>query len=91
MTSKQESGTHPTRSLDVKPTYETPTVVPLGELARGLGQTSCHSGTNASNCKVGYAASGSCNDGTHVFSECQNGTSPAANCNQGFQFLGLSF
>ena len=41
-----------------KPPYETPKIIPLGELIKGAGGlTSCKSGTNAKNvCAVGAAA-----------------------------------
>jgi hypothetical protein len=60
-----------------KPKYEPPTLVPLGELATGVGDcavgsapgtgTVCSSGTFASGgCNVGATAAGSCNAGTVV-------------------------
>lgn len=56
-----------------KPTYETPQVMPLGELAKGEGQ-SCHSGGSASNCDTGGTASNNCNNGTTAGNRCATGT-----------------
>ena len=68
-----------------KPKYEAPTVVPLGELAQGIGtcavvgsnpgDSSCGSGTvtTSSSCGAGGSASTSCDS---------NGTYAGASCNE---------
>jgi hypothetical protein len=65
-----------------KPIYEAPTVMPLGELAKGEGQ-SCHSGGSASNCNVGGNASNNCNTGRTAGNRCGFGQTPG-NCRLGF-------
>jgi len=56
-------------SVEAKPTYEAPVVIPLGEVARGFG-AACGPGSSASgvspSCWSGYTAGGafpSCVDG----------------------------
>jgi len=66
-------------SKSKKTSYETPVVVPLGELVRGSGN--CASGTNPSasgggNCKEGSIAKGSGGN-------CIGGSTPSKNCNTG--------
>lgn len=57
--------------------YETPVVVPLGELASGSGQVnSCHSGTLASNCQTGNTAAQNCNNGNAAGVSCKGGSTP---------------
>jgi hypothetical protein len=60
-----------------KPTYQTPVVMPLGELAKGEGQ-SCHSGGSASNCSVGGNASNNCNTGSTAGNRCAFGQTPGS-------------
>jgi hypothetical protein len=52
----------------IKPTYESPRMIPLGDLARGVGGY-CHTGTNPDGlCEAGlFASGGSCIDGTTNF------------------------
>ena len=59
-----------------KPQYQAPTVMPLGELAKGEGQASCHAGGTASNCSSGANASNNCNTGQRAASRCQWGNTP---------------
>jgi SynChlorMet cassette protein ScmA len=60
-----------------KPTYEAPKLIPLGELAKGEGQ-SCHSGGSASNCSVGGNASNNCNTGSTAGNRCGFGQTPGS-------------
>lgn len=60
-----------------KPRYQTPVVMPLGELAKGEGQ-SCHSGGSASNCSVGGNASNNCNTGRTAGNRCGFGQTPGS-------------
>lgn len=68
---------HPARPADAKPTYQTPVVMPLGELARGQGQLcsvgngahtggNCLNGTTANNCTTGDGATVNCPAGSSV-------------------------
>lgn len=61
-----------------KPIYESPIVMPLGELARGLGAA----------CKPGSSPSGNCNAGAGVPPQvpCTNGGQAGANCGNGGRF-----
>lgn len=72
------------KGAKVKPTYEAPLVMPLGELARALGQ-SCHPGTEAlGGCSVGTSAlSPACNLGTIAGGACSGGNMPKTSCNAG--------
>jgi hypothetical protein len=58
-----------------KPTYQAPKVMPLGELAKGEGQ-SCHNGGTASNCSTGARASNNCNTGNYAGNRCGFGGHP---------------
>jgi hypothetical protein len=78
-----------------KPTYQAPIVMPLGELAKGDGQASCHSGGSASNCSVGGNASNNCNTGNTAGNPCFFGGTPGScrwgwgatrTCRAGFGF-----
>jgi hypothetical protein len=69
------------RDKKEKPTYQTPVVMPLGELAKGEG-ASCHSGGSASNCSIGGTASNNCNVGRTAGNRCGTG-SRASNCKIG--------
>ena len=61
-----------------KPKYETPVVVPLGGLARGIGY--CTSGSNPDGyCSSGTTATGYCSDGAAAGGYCSTGTVGAAN------------
>ena len=76
------------RDKKAKPKYESPVVLPLGEVARGFGgvdctngggpQAACHSGTgptHAPNCTNGTNAS-SCNAGNIAAAACPQGNTP---------------
>jgi hypothetical protein len=76
-----------------KPIYQTPKVMPLGELAKGEGQASCHAGGTASDCTTGTKAANNCNYGSRAASRCFTGTTPGrcsmgigatSRCNVGF-------
>ena len=59
-----------------KPTYQTPVVMPLGELAKGEGAT-CQTGGSASNrCRSGGTASQRCMIGSVASGWCGSGTTP---------------
>jgi hypothetical protein len=64
-----------------RPTYQTPKVMPLGELAKGEGQ-SCHTGGTATDCSTGNRATNNCNYGSRAASRCQVGTTPGR-CSMG--------
>jgi hypothetical protein len=64
-----------------KPTYQAPKVMPLGELAKGEGQ-SCNNGGTASNCSTGSNATNNCNTGTRAASRCGPGATPGR-CSMG--------
>jgi len=56
-----------------KPKYETPTVVPLGGLARGTG--TCGNGSNPDDsCGSGFGANTSCGSGATAGTTCGTGT-----------------
>ena len=58
-----------------KPVYETPVIMPLGELARGLGAA----------CKSGSAPTGTCRDGGGVppSGTCGKGLKAGSGCGNG--------
>ncbi len=64
-----------------KPTYQAPVVMPLGELAKGEGQT-CRTGSTASSCNNGGHAANNCTSGSTAVRRCGTGT--AARCHYGF-------
>ena len=67
-----------------KPKYETPTLVPLGNLAQGTGY--CSAGSNASlgYCSAGYAAQAACTAGTLAGAACTSfGISAISACTGG--------
>jgi len=85
-------------SLDERPGYEAPLILPIGQMATVAGacgqlgnfpsiglSASCHSGTIASDCNVGFQASNNCNTGTAALKAgCTSGTSaPVASCKSG--------
>lgn len=60
-----------------KPKYEAPTVVPLGELARGAGD--CIAGTNDQvNCTAGTNTVTFCKAGGAALVHCEAGSVPAS-------------
>jgi hypothetical protein len=62
-----------------KTSYETPVIIPLGELVRGSGN--CSNGTNPTT-----AGGGNCNEGGLAQGSggnCIGGSTPARNCNTG--------
>lgn len=65
---------------DKKQNYETPIIVPLGELARGLGAP----------CRPGSAATGQCQQGIGIGITppvgCTNGGNAGDSCGQGGRF-----
>ena len=71
-------------SQENKPVYETPIVLPLGELVKGSGN--CSNGSSPSgqggNCKSGSSAG---------VNNCINGVVPNQNCNQGGNKGGIPF
>lgn len=59
---------------DLKPKYASPTVVSLGELARGSGQDDCTAGPSAyRDCTAGTAALRACTAGTSALAACTAG------------------
>jgi hypothetical protein len=69
-------------SADAKHPYETPAVIPLGELARGTRLTKCDAGTAATTCEVGHTASSNCENGGIADKECGDGTAPGTGCSE---------
>lgn len=67
-----------------KPTYQPPVLMPLGELAKGNGQASCHPGSSASDCSTGGTASNNCHVGNSAVQRCFQGSSVSGNCRSGF-------
>jgi hypothetical protein len=64
-----------------KPVYETPALIPLGELAKGLG-VACN--------PVGSAPSGQCGGGTQVPPQvpCTKGGQALVSCGKGGRYKG---
>ena len=65
-----------------KPVYETPVLIPLGELARGSGAPP----TSGASCKPGSLASQNCKGGGGVATtkpQCKNGSQATGNCLSG--------
>ena len=67
---------------DKKPVYETPLIIPLGELARGAGAKPpvvpppCRTGNNATlTCVTGGAATTNCQNGAYA-NRCASGAQP---------------
>ena len=60
------------------PKYETPVVVPLGGLARGIGAY-CRAGSSpgVGDCTAGSLAGSYCTAGTYPGTACTEGTDPA--------------
>ena len=57
-----------------KPKYEAPTVVPLGEIAKGSG---------ADDCTAGYAAASYCTAGSVAVTACTDGGAAGTACTAG--------
>ena len=64
-----------------KKRYETPVIVPLGELSMSRGEQ-CSSGSVAmtGSCATGHKAAPACNSGTVADAACHGGTDPGASC-----------
>jgi len=65
-----------TSMAEHKPGYEPPTVVSLGELAKGTG-----AGENA--CNAGLSAYVECQTGNAALRQCKSGGAAISNCNAG--------
>lgn len=71
------------QKLKRKPRYETPTVVPLGKLARAAGACVAGSG-DATDCTAGGLAQNACTAGpTNNGATCSAGGSAAPTCTAG--------
>ena len=57
-----------------KPKYESPVVVPFGELARGTGYCAAGSGAIGDYCTAGTLAGTACTAGTGAVTACTAGT-----------------
>jgi hypothetical protein len=65
-----------------KPRYETPTIVVLGELARGAG--ACTGGnSDTDTCTAGYSALTACTAGNAAQVACTAGTAALSACEMG--------
>jgi hypothetical protein len=73
-----------------RPRYASPRIVPLGEVAVGVGV--CNNGsrvvalaTTPQNCNAGSANAGNCLAGTYAGGNCNGGTNPSMpnNCTNG--------
>ncbi len=65
-----------------KPKYEAPVVLPLGDLAKGIGAT-CKHGGSASSCSDGAYAANNCKPGAAALSRCANGGAASGKCRSG--------
>jgi hypothetical protein len=65
-----------------KPKYEAPVVLPLGDLAKGIGAT-CKPGGSANSCSRGAYAANNCKTGDAALSRCANGGAASGNCRIG--------
>ncbi len=67
-------------SPDSRPEYESPVMIPLGELASGWG--GCLNGTVAKgNCNLGFTVdSSNCNYGNDATVQCNSGTTASTTC-----------
>jgi hypothetical protein len=75
----------------LKPEYEKPTAVPLGEAAKGSGQ--CNEGSGVMPGATGYCLNGDsasyrCSTGGSASNECTNGTDSIVACGAG-QWTGI--
>jgi hypothetical protein len=77
---QQATGAAP---AEAKPRYDSPVVVPLGELARGSGQCTPGSAVAVVPCSPGSAADGDCTNGVEVGGSCFNGATAGALCDFG--------
>ncbi len=69
-----------------KPKYESPVIIPLGEMAKGTGQGECVAGSSAaSNCRGGTSANpGYCQAGPNATpGYCHAGDNALADCTAG--------
>lgn len=66
-----------------KPKYETPTVVPLGGLAQGIGYCTSGSSANPGYCTTGHIAAAACTDGSLAGAACTNGNTASGACTGG--------
>jgi hypothetical protein len=57
-----------------KPKYETPTIVPLGELAKGIGTCAAVGSSPDDSCGSGTSAPTSCGGGNIAGTTCGSGT-----------------
>lgn len=73
------------RQIKPKPKYEAPTVVALGDLARGAGACSAGS-ADTDTCTAGGAAMTDCTAGTAATNACTAGTAATAACSAGTAF-----
>jgi len=67
-----------------KKRYETPVIVPLGELSMSRG-AQCSTGSVAvtGSCATGHKAAPACNTGTIADAACHTGFTPGASCVNG--------
>ncbi|MFQ5923168.1 MAG: hypothetical protein ACE5M4_10020 [Anaerolineales bacterium] len=73
---KSASGVSKIQIAHVKPPYEPPHIMDLGELAKGVG--TCITGASAAGlCAGGSSASIDCYSGGTAISTCTTGTTPA--------------
>ena len=70
-----------------KPKYESPILVPLGEMAKGSGD--CVAGlSDVVDCTAGTAALNNCSQGVSALVACTAGLSAAAACTAGGKNVG---
>ena len=68
-----------------KPIYETPVIIPLGELVRGSG-ANCGTGSSPGDSKCGaggIATGGKCQPGSSAGTKCQSGSVASTQCSSG--------
>lgn len=73
-----DGGLQMTKDAKVKPTYEAPIAVPLGEVVAGVGIN-----PNAFICRDGNYPSWNCASGSNAGRNCYDGNLPAGTCRQG--------
>jgi len=86
MSEPVESKTNPTQHAEIKPRYESPTVLNLTALTQGEGGgPPCGSGSAPSgDCATGPSASSVCNGGATAFVTCTTGPTVSTGCTTGF-------
>lgn len=76
---------------NMKTRYETPILLPLGQLSNAAGQDTCNPGSGDSyGCDLGNFAGGKCNDGSSAGGDCNVGPSAGGSCSDGASHADLA-